>query len=278
MILDAHVHFYDPHRPQGIPHPLPHRTVLYRTSLPEQLQRIAAPLGVSGVIAIECSHWLEDNQWLLDLATREPLIRGVVGNIDPVAENFAELLAPLAAQPTFRGLRIRPAQPLDYGHTRLRSNLAHLAHLGLTADFLVGMAEIHEVARLAAQVPGLSVMLDHFGHVPIDGREPEERWREAMRQLGNFPNVFCKVSCLTALAVMQPAPTELAYYQPTLDFLWDTFGAQRLVFGSNWPPCDEFGGYAPQVALTEAYLRTRGSEARENVMWRNAERFYLRAR
>src|SRR5437762_12225378 len=83
--LDAHTHFYDPTRPQGVPWPGKDDKLLYRKVLPGELKELAGKHGVRSTIVVEASPWVEDNQWLLGLAAREPFIAGVVGRLDPAS-------------------------------------------------------------------------------------------------------------------------------------------------------------------------------------------------
>ena len=94
MIIDTHVHFYDTDRPEGVPWPDPTDTVIYRPSLPDRYKALAEPAGVTGVIVVEASTWLEDNRWILDLAEDEPLVKGFVGNLDPEDAAFERNLNP----------------------------------------------------------------------------------------------------------------------------------------------------------------------------------------
>jgi len=67
-IIDTHIHIYDPFRPGGAPWPNKANAVLYQTSLPPRYRSIAQPLGIVGAIAVEACSWVEDNQWVLDVA------------------------------------------------------------------------------------------------------------------------------------------------------------------------------------------------------------------
>src|SRR5205809_6764170 len=109
MIIDTHTHFYDPTRPQGVPWPPPDDTVLYRRVMPENYKALAVPEGVTGTVVVEASQWVEDNEWILDLAAREPFIVGFVGNLQPGSPDFGANLERLAANPLFRGIRPRSA-------------------------------------------------------------------------------------------------------------------------------------------------------------------------
>ena len=89
MIIDTHTHFYDPTRPQGIPWPPEDNELLYRTVLPEHHREVSGKEGVTGTVVVEASAWLEDNDWILELAADDPWIVGLVGHVDPNRESFA---------------------------------------------------------------------------------------------------------------------------------------------------------------------------------------------
>ncbi len=93
LIIDTHVHFYDPARPQGVPWPAKNDALLYRSVLPADYKAESRWSGVERVVVVEASPWLEDNQWILDLAQDEPLIVGFVGHLNPGMDGFRENLA-----------------------------------------------------------------------------------------------------------------------------------------------------------------------------------------
>jgi L-fuconolactonase len=105
VIVDTHTHFYDPSRPQGVPWPGPDNELLYRTVLPEHYKALAEPEGVTGTVVVEASAWLEDNEWILDLAAADPFVLGLVGHIDPNRDAFASELERFAKHPRFCGIR-----------------------------------------------------------------------------------------------------------------------------------------------------------------------------
>src|SRR5690242_7849572 len=90
-IIDSHIHLFDPTRPQGIPWPEkdnPKDQVLYKTALPKRYRELTKGLGIVGAIEVECSPWLEDNQWVLDIAAHDDLIVGTVGDLEPGKPEF----------------------------------------------------------------------------------------------------------------------------------------------------------------------------------------------
>src|SRR5579863_9463472 len=105
-IVDTHIHLYDPTRPQGVPWPPKDNTLLYRRTLPPDFRAATKGLGVTGAIVVEASAWLEDNQWVLDLAKDNPFILGFVGHLEPGDSSFRPNLRRFSSNPLFRGIRL----------------------------------------------------------------------------------------------------------------------------------------------------------------------------
>src|ERR1035441_1916565 len=82
-IVDTHIHLFDTARPQGVPWPDEKDAVLYKPALPGRYRKVTQGLGIVGAIEIECSPWLEDNQWVLDVAAKDSIIVGVIGDLEP---------------------------------------------------------------------------------------------------------------------------------------------------------------------------------------------------
>lgn len=82
-IIDTHIHLFDPRRPQGIPWPPKNNAIMYKPALPDRYRALTKALGIVGAIEVECSPWLEDNQWVLDVAAKDTIIVGMIGNLEP---------------------------------------------------------------------------------------------------------------------------------------------------------------------------------------------------
>ena len=103
-IIDSHIHLFDVERPQGVPWP-PTSSPIYKSALPERYRKVAALFGVVGAIEIECSPWPNDNWWVLDIAARDRIIVGTIGDLEPAAPEFGKQLERLHKNPLFRGIR-----------------------------------------------------------------------------------------------------------------------------------------------------------------------------
>ncbi len=274
MIIDTHTHFYDPTRPQGIPWPAPDDKILYRTVLPEDFAQVAVPEGVTGTVVVEASGWLEDNQWVLDLAAANPLLVGLVGQLEPGSAAFDAGLTRFAANPLWRGIRCGGRY---FAPTMARGVLADLEKLierDLALDLLIGPQHVDGVLDLARQLPALRIVINHIAAMPITGQVLEPAWVERYQALAAHPNLFMKVSALLENSTVQPAPTAVDFYRPTLDVLWQTFGADRLIYGSNWPVCEHAGTYATCITIVKTYFAEKGEDAAAKYFWKNSKRVY----
>lgn len=275
-ILDTHTHFYDPSRPQGVPWPPKNDPVLYRTVLPAEFKSLVQPLGVTGTIVVEASPLVEDNDWILHLARTEPFIKGLVGHLKPAQPNFAADLARLSGNPLFRGIRVGLWNlPLEPQNTAYLRDLKLLADRDLSLDLLGGSDQIERITRLAAVLPTLRIVIDHCAGVRVTGSAPDPTWLSNMQKIGAHKNVFMKVSGLVeATGREKSAPSDVEFYRPTLDALWQTFGDDRVIFGSNWPVSNRFADYPTVLQIVRDYTSALSASAAEKYFYRNALAIY----
>lgn len=274
-VIDTHTHFYDPTRKEGVPWPPKEEKSLYRRVMPDDLQPLAKPAGVIGTLVVEASVWVEDNQWLLDLADHEPFILGIVGRLEPGADDFARQLARFGRHPKFKGIRVGTWGGLPaLGQARVLDDYRRLADANLTLDTNGGAERLPQVARLARAVPGLRIVVNHVANVRVDGTAPPADWLVGIRELAGLRQVFCKLSGLVEGTGRQPAPTDPGHYRPVFDEVWRAFGPDRLIYGSNWPVSERFASYGAVQGLAQALLAGKDAAARQACFAGNARRAY----
>ena len=276
MIADCHVHFYDPFRPGGVPWPEPENRLLYRTVLPEHYKAVALPHGIDGIVVVEASEWVEDNQWVLDLAEHEPLIVGLIGNLDPYAEEFSAHLTRFAANGLFRGIRLHELGPgADDPDSDFYRNMRLLADHDLELDLSLLGKEFSRFLAVAERAPDLRVIINHMGGPgPFDGKAANPAWVAKMRQAGEYPQVYCKVSAIMQSSARTPALADVDFYSPVLDVLWEAFGEDRLIYASNWPNMEIAGTFEQGIRLVGGYFEGKGQEALEKFFWKNSQQAY----
>jgi L-fuconolactonase len=273
-IVDTHIHLYDPTRPQGVPWP-PKGSPLYRTVLADDWAKLALPLGITHAVIVEASEWVEDNQWILDLASKDKRIVGFAGNLDPTSPDFAANLKRFSANPLFRGIRNRrPNAAISniVDAPEFRASMKLMSDTGMELDVnLSGGKGLDAVAKLADDMPDLRIVIDHVGGSG-DPRQITEEWKNGMRLAGQRKNVFCKVSALVEQTKNEygKAPQDTAYYLPVLDHVWDCFGEDRLIYASNWPVSDKGAPYDIVFRIVKEYFSAKGLDACEKFFWKNS--------
>jgi L-fucono-1,5-lactonase len=273
-IIDTHTHFYDPSRPEGVPWPSKEEAILYRTVLPDEFVKLTKPMGVTGTIVVEASPWLEDNQWVLDLTAKHPVILGVVGHLDPGTPAFQSHLARFGKNPLFRGIRLGARVIADgLSQPRFLADLQSMAAAGLEIDALGGPAMVDDLLRLTDRVPDLRIVIDHLPFDPPAEATAREAFHRALRELAKRPLVYVKVSSVLRRKGSK-APTELSAYRPALDELWEVFGPGRLIYGSNWPVSDLVAPYGAVLRVVREYFIAKGQDAADSYFWKNALEAY----
>jgi L-fucono-1,5-lactonase len=278
-IIDTHIHLFDPTRPQGVPWPEKNDAVLYRPALPERYRKIATPFGITGAIEVEASPWLEDNQWVLDLAAKDTIIVGTVGNLEPGKPDFRKHLERFHRNPLFRGIRYGNLWgrnlSAELSRPEFISDLKALADAGLTLDTAnQDPTLIAAVVRLTDRIPTLRVVIDHLPQLDPPTEPAAHRAYQAdLHELGKRPQVYVKISEVLR-RVDGRVPTDLSFYRPRLDELWHIFGEDRLLYGSDWPNSDQWGSYAQVLAVVREYVTSKGRAAAEKYFWKNSVAAY----
>jgi L-fuconolactonase len=285
-IVETHIHFWQVTRPGGVPWPTPAEGPIYRDVLPPEYNAIARANGVVTAGVVEASGIVEDNQWILDLIKPYRAYTFFVGNLEIGAPTFANDLARFAHDPRFVGIRgylTGPAEGITLSPAQLTS-LQDLAARGMTLD-IISRGDKNpksQVQALCTAVPNLRIIIDHLGGAkgppPVD-----PTWELEIRRLADVcPNLHMKFSSFYDMYapgdVVYPSPTDLASYKAHFDVLMSAFGANRLIWGSNWPVITLHGTFEAQIAIAEEYLAAFGTAVRDKVMFKNALTFYRRHR
>ncbi len=274
MRLDSHQHFwaYDavqyPWIPQGSP--------LHRDWLPDDLAALQGPLGFDGSIAVQARQTLDETRWLLALADRAPAIKGVVGWVDLRSDRVKEQLAEFAVHPKFVGVRhVVQDEPDDRFLLQpdFVRGIAALAPFQLTYDLLIFPKQLPAAIELAGRFPAQRFVLDHMAK-PAIKTGAISPWREQIRELATCPNVHCKVSGM--LTEADPLAWRAEDFRPYLDVVFEAFGVERLMFGSDWPVCLLAGSYEQVFRLVDDYTGQLAASDREAIFGGNAARFYLK--
>jgi predicted TIM-barrel fold metal-dependent hydrolase len=278
-VIDTHIHLFDTERKQGVPWPPKENQALYRPALPPRYQALAATLGIVGAIEVECSPWLEDNQWVLDVAARSPVIVGTIGNLEPGKPEFAKQLERFHRNPLFRGIRYGNLWDrnfaVDSARPAVLADLKLVAQAGLVMDTAnPDPALIDTVVRLTDRLPDLRVVVDHLPQCTPPAAAPElAAYRANLRELARRPQVYVKLSSVLR-RVSGDVPQDLAFYRPRLDELYGIFGEDHVLFGSDWPNSDNWGPYGKVFSLVREYFNGKTRAQAEKYFWKNSVAAY----
>jgi predicted TIM-barrel fold metal-dependent hydrolase len=200
-----------------------------------------------------------------------------VGHLDPASEDFAKNCERFAANKLFRGIRVNHAKlRVGLEQPAYISNLRLLVKHDLQLDVNGGPDMPADVAKLAQLLPELRIVINHEANLTIDGKTPPAEWRKGMEASAAGKQVWCKVSALAEGTRRKEgdAPTDLDFYRPVLDALWEIFGADRLIYGSNWPVSVRAAPYATIHSIVNQYFHEKGKAAAEKYFLGNALRAY----
>ena len=270
--IDTHTHFYDPTRTQGIPWPRPEEKLLYQPHYPAQFVSLTSPLNVVGTVVVEASPWVEDNQWILDLAKDNPAIVGFIGNLKLGVPEFAAQLKRFSANPLFRGLRIGEKILAEgLGQRDFERDLQKLNEQKFTIDVIGGASLLPHIIRVTKLAPKLQIVIDHLPF-PVWDSDPAAM-KIALTEIAKTPQVYAKVSNVVR-RVDGRIIEDLNVYRPRLDALWNLFGADRLVFGSNWPVSNLVAPYENLHKIVAEYFGEKGQKTAAKFFWRNSRTAY----
>lgn len=268
-IIDTHIHLFDPTRPQGVPWPAKDDAILYKPALPDRYRKIAVPLGVAGAIEVECSTWVEDNQWVLDVAAKDSIVVGTIGDLEPGKPEFRAQLERFHKNPLFRGIRYGNLWGRDLGaeikKPEFVAGLKDLARAGLVLDTANQNAPLLDAAlRVTDKVPELRVVIDHL---------PQLKPLPDLKEFQKRPQVYVKVSEVLRRENGR-VPEDLSFYRHTLDEMWGIFGEDRVLYGSDWPNSDQWAAYPVELNVVREYVRGKGRAAEEKYFWKNSVAAY----
>ncbi len=271
-IIDTHIHLFDTTRPGGVPWPPKDNRALYLPALPPRYRKIAEPLGIVGAIEVEASPLLEDNQWVLDVARKDKIVVGTIGHLEPADAGFRQQLDRFRKNPLFRGIRYGNLWGRDLADELAKPDfvpgLKALAEAGMVLDTANPDPKLMDtMVRLTDRAPELRVVLDHLPQ--MDPRPAAA----SLRELAKRPQVYVKVSSVLR-RVDGRVPEDLAFYKDRLDNIFELFGEDRLVYGSDWPNSDNWGPYPTVLRIVREYFTAKGRAIAEKYFWRNSQAAY----
>ena len=280
MILDAHVHVWT--RARGDYRWLsPELGVLWRDVGPGDHEPWMRAAGIGDVLLVQAADSVEETRFLLDVASKWERVVGVVGWAPLDAPDANAVVAALAAHPHLVGLRPMLQDLSDDAwcrHPDLDAGFDAMMRHDLTFDALVKPRHLPHLLALRERRPDLRIVVDHAAKPTIrrDARwEGHDAWAAAMARLASYDRTWCKLSGLSTEAESGATDADFA---PAIDTLMETFGPDRLIFGSDSPVCDLAEGPSAWCERVARWFGNFGPDAAALFYGQNARRAYPRAR
>jgi L-fuconolactonase len=272
MRIDAHQHFwkYDPALYPWMRPDWPIR----RDFLPADLEPLLRKAKLDGCVAVQARQSIEEGRWLLSLTAQYSFIKGVVGWIDLRDPDVDQQLNAFANHPRFVGVRhVVQDEPDDEFmlHREFVRGISQLRDFDLAYDILIYPRQLPAAIRLVRKFPQQRFVLDHIAK-PLVKAGVISPWREQIRELAMAPNVYCKISGMITEADWKK--WKVADFAPYLDVVFGAFGADRLIYGSDWPVCLLAGSYERVYDLAAKYCRQLSPSEQQLVFGKTAARFY----
>ena len=272
MRIDAHQHFWTVARGDYF-WMTPEMTTLYRDFGAADLAPLIQAANIDATIIVQAAPTLDETRFMLDIADATPWVAGVVGWIDFESPSATDDLATLAENPKLVG--IRPMiQDIPDDDWMLRPDLdpAFLAleESGLVFDALVFPRHLRNLSKRLEQHPKLHVVIDHCAK-PRIAEGLFEPWAEDMARLARETSAYCKISGLVTEAQKD---WQLGELQPYFDHVAEHFGANRLVWGSDWPVATLAASYPAWIDAAERLASGFSGTEREALFGGNAIALY----
>jgi L-fuconolactonase len=222
---------------------------LRRNFLLPDLEKTLRASGIDGAITVQARQSLEETRWLLDIAERAGIIRGVVGWVPLHDPELAKYLDEFAPDPKLSGVRhVLHDEPDDCYMLRddFNRGIALLPRYGLVYDILIFERHLPQTIQFVDAHPNQVFVVDHLAKPRIRAREISP-WRERMCDLAQREHVYCKLSGMVTEANWHSwTPVE---FQPYFDVVLEAFGPKRLMFGSDWPVLNLAADYPAWVSI-----------------------------
>lgn len=270
--IDSHQHFwkFDPVRDSWIDDSM---QKIQRDFLPEDLLPLLQENQFSGCVAVQASQSEDETNFLIDLASKNDFIKGIVGWVDLRDKNIAERLHHFSKSKKIKGFRhVVQSEANDFMFREdFRNGISALKPFNYTYDILIFHRQLSAAISLVNDFPEQKFVIDHIAKPDIKSGDILS-WKKGIEEISKYENVSCKISGMV---------TEANWYswnvedlKPYLDVIFDNFSTDQLMFGSDWPVLNVASDYIEVVKTLEDYITKLSIEDQNKIWFENASSFY----
>jgi L-fuconolactonase len=272
MRIDAHQHFWSYH-------PTTHdwiddsMQVIRKDFFTEQLYPLLQAANMDGCVAVQADQTEQETEFLLNLASKNNWIKGVVGWVDLKSEKLEEKLQEYQQFHALKGFRhvLQGEDPSFMLSDQFVRGVGLLEKYGFTYDILIFPKHLNAALTLVKKFPNQRFVVDHIAKPNIKDALLDG-WQQGIRSLAECPNVFCKISGMVTEANWEK--WNQTDFVPYLDTVVTAFGMKRLMFGSDWPVCLVAAEYTEMLSIVQTYFSQFSKEEQTGFFGQNAIDFY----
>jgi L-fuconolactonase len=272
MKIDAHQHFwnYDSENYSWIDNSM---SKIQKDFLPTNLKPILDKNQIDGCVLVQVNQTEDETTYFNSLAEQNDFIKGVVGWTDLLSKDLTAHLEDYSKYPKIKGFRhIVQGEPVGFiQNPDFVAGVQELAKYNFTYDILIYPTQLKDAKYLIKQCPDNKFIIDHLAK-PYIKEQKISQWGNYMQKLGEMPNVYCKISGMVTEADWQNWKKEDFYIY--LDVALNSFGIDRLVYGSDWPVCLVAAEYEEQLDIVKSYFQKLSLTEQDKIFGGNAVRFY----
>lgn len=273
-MIDSHHHLWH-HSTEEYPW-IPAGTALAQNQLLPELESACHAAGVDATVVVQARQSLDESDWLLSLAEKSDLIRGVVGWVPLTNPDVGHALARLSSHPKFKAVRhVLQAEPDEYFlRADFHHGLALLPAYGLHYDLLLFQRQLPTAIQLVDRQAQLGIIVNHLAKPEIHKGKIDPAWKSGMAELAKRDNILgVKISGL--VTEVRDAQLDEATLSAYFDEALALFGPDRLLFGSDWPVCllriDSYQNWAESV---RNFIHKLSPDEQQAILHDNAARCY----
>ncbi|WP_158968647.1 amidohydrolase [Paraglaciecola sp. L3A3] len=251
----------------------PKLDVLYRDYLINDIEPILEKTNIIKTVLVQAADSLNETYFMLDIASKHAKIAGVIGWIDMLAEDALAQLQKLSIQPKFKG--IRPmlqdiSDPAWMLNDKLTPIFQALITHNLIFEALVKTEHLPYLKQLLERHPKLKVVINHGAKPNISSQKTKD-WHTWIKAIAENHPVFCKLSGLVTEAQQPVKYTDIS---PYMTHILHSFGAERIMFGSDWPVINLASDYSTWIKYVERFVAPLSLQQQKAIWYDNAKQFY----
>lgn len=271
--IDSHQHFWNYHPAKQVWMSDAMSALKYDFG-PADLLPLLNSCNLQGCVAVQANQAEEENDFLIQLSQQFSFIKGIVGWVDLQATNVKERLAYYQNIKIIKGFRhvIHDEVDIDFMLQPAFLNGINCLHeFDFTFDVLIFPIHLKNTFLLIKQNPQQRFVIDHIAKPAIKNNE-FEIWKTNLAKVAALPNVYCKISGMVTEANWKQWKKE--DFKIYLDTVFELFGTDRIMYGSDWPVCTLSANYTSMYEIVQDYFSKFSSNEQHKFFGLNATHFY----